>query len=492
MTAKSDVVRALVIDAREDGRRLSTLGAWGSLIRTAPSLPDAMGVLDDATPEVVLVGAESPDAIDAVEWFAEQGIEVYLVCDHLDAAVADKALAAGARGIVPRGAELTVLGSQRIETEPDLASWRRAYAPDLIGEDPGLLDALSTIRAVADTEASVLVRGESGCGKELLARAIHHGSPRGHGPFIAINCAAIPDALVEAELFGHTRGAFTGAQGARLGVIASADGGTLFLDEIGDMPLGIQAKLLRVLQSGEMTPVGSDRSMRVAIRVVVATHRDLESMVAAGEFRADLYYRLNVVTVDLPPLRSRFLDVLRLALYHMQFANRLHNRAATGFDQGAVRAIIEHAWPGNIRELANAVARAVLVRRAGMIRAGDLRLGRRIAGNSPMQIGAIGTSIGGTIGGGTIGSGLSSVGPIGALPGIGGPDATPAQPITVSGVAPRLTPAESLNLRAALDSVERELIERALQMSGGNRSEAAALLGLNRTTLLEKLRKHGT
>jgi two-component system, NtrC family, response regulator AtoC len=227
--------------------------------------------------------------------------------------------------------------------------------------------------------------------------------------------------------------------------------------------------------------------MRVAIRVCAATHRDLESMVAAGEFRADLYYRLNVVTVDLPPLRSRFLDVLRLALYHMQLANRLHNRAATGFDPGAVRAIIEHGWPGNIRELANAVARAVLVRRSGIIRAGDLRLGRRLAGTPPSAIGSIGTSIGGTIG-----SGLSSVGPIGALPGIGGPDATPAQPISVSGVAPRLTPAESLNLRAALDSVERELIERALQMSGGNRSEAAALLGLNRTTLLEKLRKHGT
>ena len=471
MNASSDIVRALVIDARDEGRRhtVHVLGSWGSLIRIAADLTGAMEALDGATPEVVLVGAETPDAAGVVAWFAEQGIETYLVCDGVDADVATAAMARGARGLVPRGAELTVLGTGRIEHDPELDAWRRACAPHLIGADPALIEALEVIRAVADTEASVLVRGESGCGKELLARALHHGSPRASGPFVAINCAAIPDALVEAELFGHTRGAFTGAQGARLGVIGSADNGTLFLDEIGDMPLSIQAKLLRVLQSGELTPVGSDRPMRVRVRVVAATHRDLEAMVAAGEFRADLYYRLNVIAVDLPPLRSRFLDVLHLALHHMRAANQLHNRAATGFDPGAMRAIVEHAWPGNVRELANAVARAVLVRRAGVIRAGDLRLARR----SPVAAGS--------------GSFNALAGAVPASP-----SPTPLHAVPATTPSARLTPAESLNLRAALDSVERDLIERALQMSGGNRSEAAALLGLNRTTLLEKLRKHGS
>ncbi|RMH43406.1 MAG: sigma-54-dependent Fis family transcriptional regulator [Deltaproteobacteria bacterium] len=324
----------------------------------------------------------------------------------------------------------------------DLDAWRERYAPNILGDSPALRNVLDVVRNVADSDATVLITGESGTGKELLARAVHDASPRRDRPFVALNCAAIPESLIEAELFGHTRGAFTGAVTAREGRIASADGGTLFLDEIGDMPLAAQAKLLRVLQEGTVAPIGSNDHVRIDIRVVAATNKDLEQLVEEGKFRADLYYRLAVIPVHLPPLRERIDDIPALAEAFVARASARNGRNVTGLTADALDALRRHRWPGNIRELMHTIERAVLLRRSGKLTARDipLKFARGTVPNIPVQ----------------------SAAPIG----------------------------DNLDLRAAIDALERRYIEEALQRTGGNRTEAASLLGLNRTTLVEKIRKH--
>jgi transcriptional regulator with PAS, ATPase and Fis domain len=315
----------------------------------------------------------------------------------------------------------------------DLIAWRQRFASDIAGDSPALLVALDTVRRVAGADCSVLVTGETGTGKELFARAVHRASPRSARPFVALNCAAIPEALLEAELFGHARGAFTGAATARAGKFLSADGGTLFLDEIGDLPLAAQGKLLRVLEQRAVCPVGADTEIPVDVRVVAATHRDLSAMVAAGEFRADLYFRLCVVPVELPALRDRGLDVELLAEGFARTSSARAGRPAMTLGNDARAALYAHGWPGNIRELAHVVERACLLGSGDQITAADLRLRPR-----------------------------------------GSAGAT----------------AESLDLRTALEALEKRLIDEALARAQGNRTEAAALLGLNRTTLVEKLRRH--
>jgi transcriptional regulator with PAS, ATPase and Fis domain len=317
----------------------------------------------------------------------------------------------------------------------DLIAWRHRFASDIAGESPALLAALDTLRRIAGADCSVLVTGETGTGKELFARAIHRASPRAGRTFVALNCAAIPEALLEAELFGHARGAFTGASSARAGKFLSADGGTLFLDEIGDLPLAAQGKLLRVLEQRAVCPVGADTEIPVDVRVVAATHRDLAAMVAAGEFRADLYFRLCVVPVELPALRDRGLDLELLAEGFARTLAARAGRPALTLANDARAALYAHSWPGNIRELAHVVERAVLLGGGDQITAADLRLRPR-----------------------------------GAAGGC----------------------AESLDLRTALEALEKRLIDEALVRAQGNRTEAAALLGLNRTTLVEKLRRHAS
>ena len=322
----------------------------------------------------------------------------------------------------------------------DLMSWRAEHAPEIVGEHPSLIAALDTIRRVADTCCSVLITGESGTGKELMARAVHAASLRA-GRFIALNCAAIPESMIESELFGHVRGAFTGAVAARSGKFAAADGGTLFLDEVGELPPAAQAKLLRVVQEGVITPVGSDDEIAVDVRVVAATNRELDEMVKDGDFRTDLYYRLNVIPVHLPPLRERAADIDELAATFLERANRRYGRQVSGLAPRARRALRTQRWPGNIRELGHTVERAVLLKGAGELDLEDLGLGA----SEPQRVG------------------LSLV-----------------------------EAADSLDLRDALSSVEKTLISRALDRTGGNRTEAAALLNINRTTLVEKLRRHAS
>jgi transcriptional regulator with GAF, ATPase, and Fis domain len=333
----------------------------------------------------------------------------------------------------------------------DLSTWRTQFAPEIVGDTPQILDALETVRQVAETECSVLITGETGTGKELFARAAHRASPRRNRAFIPVNCAAIPDSLLETELFGHIKGAFTGATNARTGRFMSAHEGTIFLDEIGDLPLAAQAKLLRVLEERVVSPVGSDSDIAVDVRIIAATHRNLAEMVEQGKFRADLYFRLAVVPIHLPALRDRPDDILMIAnLCVVRAAERL-GRNVQGLDAAARTALCAYHWPGNVRELSHVIERSVLLARRPILSHADIplpatrtRFARSADESGPLALPSLNSELGDS----------------------------------------------SLDLRSALEALERQLIDRALQKAGGNRTEAAALLGLNRTTLVEKLRKY--
>ncbi len=237
----------------------------------------------------------------------------------------------------------------------------------MVGSCPAMEELFSRVRKVAPTAATVLILGESGTGKELVARAIHEQSTRSDAPLVAVNCAAIPEGLIESELFGHEKGAFTGAQAARTGLVEAADGGTLFLDEIGELPAAAQARLLRVLQEGEVRKVGATRSRKVDVRVVAATHRDLPAMVREGTFRQDLFFRLRVMEIVVPPLRERGVDVRLLAEHLLARAVARMHAPKAAFTPDALAAIDAHPWPGNVRELENAIERAVILCETGRI-----------------------------------------------------------------------------------------------------------------------------
>ncbi len=307
----------------------------------------------------------------------------------------------------------------------------------MLGESPAFRAVLRAAAITAVTDATTLIQGESGTGKELLARAIHQQSRRAAGPFVTINCAALPENLAESELFGHRRGAFTGATADQRGRIQAAHGGTLFLDEVGELPLGIQAKLLRFLEGGEVQPVGQPRPERVDVRVVAATNRDLFAEVQAGRFREDLFYRLNVVPLLLPPLRERGRD---LELLVQRLTARLamsHRLDAPRYSLGALEALQRYRWPGNVRELRNVCERMVI-----------LFPGRTIqAENLPGEIRH-------------------------SQPGVQEGDFV----LPEAGVH--------------LDSLERDLIRQALERTHGNQSRAARLLGLTRGTLIYRMKKY--
>ncbi len=378
------------------------------------------------TPVIAMSGsAEIPDAVKAMH----AGARDFLI-KPFDVKALEEAVANVLRPAQP--------------TSPtgDPVSWRNKHAPWMLGNDASMLPVLALMSQVADTRCTVLITGESGTGKELAARSLHAGSIRSAKPFVPVNCAAIPPSLVESELFGHAKGSFTGATTSRVGRFAQADGGTIFLDEIGEMELAVQAKLLRLIQDGELYPVGEETATKIDVRILAATNRQLEREVAAGRFRADLYWRLNVIPVEMPSLRTRATDIVPLTEHFVARANDRHKRQVSGFDQAALGAMRTYAWPGNIRELENVVERLVIVKGSGSLGLGDLP------------------------------------------PAIRNPrDVTP-----LSTPMPEL-PKDGTDLRAMLEAVEERMIGEALERTGGNKNRAAELLGLNRTTLVEKLRR---
>ena len=327
------------------------------------------------------------------------------------------------------------------------------FLPNIVGASPKMQRIFRLVSRVAATESTVLLLGESGTGKELIARSIHVQSRRHQQPFVPVNLGAIPDTLVESELFGHARGAFTGATSERRGLIEAADRGTLFLDEVGDMPQQSQVKLLRVLENGEVRRVGDDAPRRVDVRVVAATHRDLMAEIEKGRFRADLYYRLNVVQIELPPLRERREDIGLLASYFLERASAREGRKGVSFSAEAAALLERYDFPGNVRELENAVDHAVAVAEAAVIQPEDLPAAIR----SPRL-----------------------------LPrGTGGRAEARAAGAT-GGAAPELSRDEW-----SLAEVEKEHIRRVLARHHGNATYAARQLGISRTTLWRKLREYG-
>jgi two-component system NtrC family response regulator len=304
----------------------------------------------------------------------------------------------------------------------------------IIGDSGRMQEVLSLVRRVAPSDATVLIRGESGTGKELIARALHYASPRAAGPLVKVNCAALAESLLEAELFGHEKGAFTGAVASRKGRFELADGGSIFLDEIGDLPPHLQVKLLRVLQEREFERVGSSRPIKVDVRLLAATHRNLEALVREGRFREDLYYRINVVTIVLPPLRERREDLPPLIEHFLRAFAGKNGKTVRGLTREAREALLRYDYPGNIRELENLMERAVVLTRDDVIGVEDL-------------------------------------------------------PLTLETPAPGA--GEGAGLIAAVEGLERRMIRDALAKADGTQTRAAELLGISERVLRYKLKKYG-
>lgn len=371
--------RILLVDDDPDILKLVAmrLSAAGHDVHTADSAEKALAMLALTQPRVVVTDLQmgGMDGLALFEAIHRQSptLPVILLTAHGTIPDAVAATQRGVFGFLPKPLDSKLLleqieqalrvsgGTTATATEGD--DWRR----DFITRNPRMEDVLRQARMVAASDAGVFIRGASGTGKELLARAIHNASVRAEQPFIAVNCAAIPENLLESELFGHRKGSFTGAAYDHKGLIPAADGGTLFLDEIGDMPLALQVKLLRVLQEREVRPVGATAGQAVDIRVISATHRDVEAEMAAGRFREDLYYRLNVVSLDLPLLADRREDIVPLAVHFLKATAQRNGKQVINFSPEAMELLLSAPWPGNVRQLINVVEQVVALSASGVV-----------------------------------------------------------------------------------------------------------------------------
>ncbi|MEX2317713.1 MAG: sigma-54 dependent transcriptional regulator [Pirellulales bacterium] len=445
----------LLVD--DDRHVLESMADWlrskGYALDTATGYTDALEKLRGSTYDLVLadIRLRDGDGFDLLEqcrrnWPAAQ---VILITGYGTPDNAIEAIRAGAFDYLTKPLiddELLMaieraLSQRGVLRENDnlRAQLDRRYGMDnIVGREPRMLKVFEMIASVADTRATVLVTGESGTGKSMIARAIHRRSGRAKGPFVEVACGALPETLLESELFGHVAGAFTGAIGEKMGKFLQADAGTIFLDEIGTASPAMQVKLLRVLQELKFEQVGGSKTFSVDVRVVLATNDDLSRAVAEGRFRQDLYYRVNVINIELPPLRSRPGDIVLLAHSFLEQVHEDSRRKVTGFADDTLIAMERYSWPGNVRELQNVVERAVLLGKGPVITLADL----------PTEV-----------------RGSSS--------------------IIFS------TPVGTKTLKEALEGPERQIIREVLESNGWNRNATADQLGINRTTLYKKMKRLG-
>ncbi len=443
--ARKDHIRILIVDDEEIVRR--SLGSWfreeGYAVDVAASGKDALQKLTTGQWDIFLIDIKMP-GMDGLE--LQRKIKqmhprstVIIMTAYASVETAVEAMKQGAydyivkpfdpddlEHLIRNAVERKQLMAENVQLRRKIDEMNQFH--EIVGRSPAIQRVLEQVRLVAQSDTTVLIRGESGTGKELIARAIHANSPRRYMPIVVVNCGALAEGILESELFGHEKGAFTGAQYRRKGKFEMADGGTLFLDEIGDISLKTQIDLLRVLEEKKICRVGGNRLIPVDFRLIAATNKDLEAMVAEGRFREDLYYRLNVFSIAIPPLRERREDIPLLVEHFLHKFARSMNKSIAGVSPAAMDLLIDYDWPGNVRELQNAIERAVLVCKTGEIQPGDL----------PFQVN-------------------------------GGREFSPGR---------------------TLADVERQHIERVLRETGWNISRAARLLGIDRVTLYNKIKKY--
>jgi two-component system NtrC family response regulator len=446
-----DDLRILVVDDEAPQRELicGFLQKRGFVVTEAEGGERAREIIRQAPFDLVLTDQKMPNfsGLDLLRFVRSVNPEtaVILMTAYGSIETAVAAIKDGATDYLTKPLNLDEL----LHKMRQVCEWRRLYSENrelrealqerhriegIIGESGQMMEVLSLVHRVAASEATVLIRGESGTGKELIAKAIHYASPRASRPLIKVNCAALPESLLESELFGHEKGAFTGAVETRKGRFELADGGTLFLDEIGDLPLHLQAKLLRVLQEKEFERVGSSRTIRVNVRILSATHRDLETLMKESRFREDLFYRLNVVTLTLPALRERRQDLPLLIDHFVRIFAEKNRKKIRGLTGAARETLLRYDYAGNVRELENIIERAIVLTRDDVIGAADLPL---LIQETQTEKGKVST------------------------------------------------------LPAVVEGIERQMIRAALTRAGGVQTRAAEALGISERALRYKLRKYG-
>ena len=450
---------------------------WGYQVLDAPDGTSGIRLAHNELPDLVLLDVRLPDisGLEVLQDIKQNNVARAVIMITADPQLDDvkHALKLGAYDFVGKPLdfdELAVtvrnaLETSRLKTEVESLRGevrRRTGYHEVIAESKKMLEVLGFVRKVAASEAStILIQGESGTGKDLIAKAIHYESSRQDKPFVAVNCSAIPETLMEAELFGHERGAFTDAKAMKKGLFEVADGGTLFLDEIGELSPLLQAKLLRVLEDQIIRRVGGVRDMQVDVRVIAASNRDLERAVRDSNFRQDLYYRLAIISIFLPPLRERRDDVLPMVDFFIERYNRKFRKGVRGITEDTRKLLMNHGWPGNVRELKNAIERAMILEEEEFLRPTYM----------PFAVGAAPT-------------GLTAFERVSGAP----VDGNGAQPLENGRSLPPLSIPDG---GTSLEEVERAFVELAMRQSNNNQTQAAKLLDISRDALRYKLKKYG-